>query len=166
MLGGERAQHDGVDGAEDGRIGTDTKRQREHDHGGKCRRLAQRARAVPHVTPGLLDGGFPADPAGMVLHRLDAANLHAGRSTGNLGRHACADLRLDGGFQVRLKLLVELLLDAPAANQASQSAKQTLEAGHHSCPGVAARILAIAVACASHCRVSRLSCARPCGVRW
>ena len=104
--------------------------------------------------------------AGVVLHRLDAAKLHAGRAPRILGCHASANLRLDGGFQVRPKLFVELLLDAPAANQALQSANEALEGRHHSCPGVAARILAIAVVCASHCRVSRLSRARPCGVRW
>ena len=115
------------------------------DHRGKRRRPAQRARRIPHVAPRLLDRGFPADVAGVVLHRLDAAKLHAGRSTRILGRHAGADLRLDGGFQVRPKLFVELLLDAPAAKQPLQSANEALEARHHSSPGDAARILAMAV---------------------
>ena len=104
--------------------------------------------------------------AGLLLHRLDAAKLHAGRSARILGCHASANLRLDGGVQVRLNLFVELLLGAPAAKQPLQSANEALDARHHSCPGVAARILAMAVVCASHWRVSRLSCARPCGVRW
>ena len=60
----------------------------------------------------------------------------------------------------------ELLLDSLTLEQGSQAADEARHPGHHTSPGVAARILAMALACSSHCRVSRLSRARPCVVRW
>ena len=63
-LGRKRAQHDRVDGAEDGRVGPYPQRQREHDHDRKCRRPAQSSRRVPHIAPRLLDGWFPSQRRG------------------------------------------------------------------------------------------------------
>ncbi len=89
-----RTQEQAIDDAEDRRRAADAECERRHRGRGKGRPLAKHANGEADVLPHALDHRFPADVPHPILHRLNAADLHACRANGRVAAHAAGHVSL------------------------------------------------------------------------
>jgi hypothetical protein len=140
----QRAEHDGVERAEDGGRGPDA--QREHQHRGEVDggRAAQGARAEGEVLPevgevlGALHGviSLAADGAALARDALDGAEAPECLGARGLGRHPAAGELARAHLEVEGDLAVHLLRDARLPEQpAEEGAGGAGAAGHGSASG-------------------------------
>src|SRR5215469_4519450 len=81
MLNGERLDHEGIDHAEDGGVGADPERERNHRDGSKARRLAERAPSETQVLKQDFEEGQPAFGPIFFLNCFHGAKLDQSLAT-------------------------------------------------------------------------------------
>jgi hypothetical protein len=165
LLDRQIAQHQRVNHAEHRGVRGDAQRQQQHDDNGESRRSAQHAGAVPQVAPAPIEYRFPANVTNAIFHRLDAAQLNARGANRLRPRQPRSHLFFDSGGEKLAQLVLQFRFDAGGPEQAPHSPGEARQDRHHNSPRDASRIRAIALVCTSQSRVSRLSVARPAGVR-
>ena len=85
------AEEQGVDEAEDGRIGADTERQRADDDHGKAGLATKLPQPVIEVGGRRFERSHAARLAALFFHLLDAADRESGPPKGLVSRHALGD---------------------------------------------------------------------------
>ena len=115
-LDGRVAEDDGVDEAEDRRVGSDAERERQNGHRRERRPPGERPRAVAHVAAEV-GGAEAAHVATQFLDHLHASQARERRAARLLRRHAPADVLLDVQRHVRLQLRIELPFEMLPAEQ-------------------------------------------------
>jgi hypothetical protein len=95
---GPRAEEKIVNNSEDGRIGSDTNRERQHRHGGEARRFGQRANRETQIAGEVLEEGTEMYGANFFFHLLDAAEFNERLPPGRRGREPLFHLLLGQQF--------------------------------------------------------------------
>ena len=84
----ERAEEDGIDDAEDGRVGADAQGGGQDDDGGECRVVLEAAAGVPQVGREAVEPRELPHFAYLLLDARDVSECALGRMTGLIGRQA------------------------------------------------------------------------------
>src|SRR6516225_6354620 len=121
LLHAQHAQHDGVDHAEDGGIGSDAERQRDHGHSREAGIAAQLPQTVANILQEALDIVHPAHVAALLLEVFHSAHFAQGRVTGFLRRRTPCDLLLNQFLKVEAKLVGKLLLNTITLDERTKS---------------------------------------------
>ena len=124
----QHAQQNGIEQAEDGGVGADAYRQREHRDGREHRRLPQHARAVTDIARQVVQHVEAANVAALFPNLLHAAKSDAGRPA-RLGiAHSRRPVLARLHFEVQVQLFVEFGLGAAAAHEGAKPQQKIVPA--------------------------------------
>ena len=129
----QHAQYDGIQQAENGRVGADPQRQGKHRRRGKARTAPEYTKRVAEILQGDFDGGQPAGFAIDFLGAGDAAKAAQRRGAGFAGSQSAAQAFLDFRLQVKLHLVFQIPFQAPAAEEAENPVQQYAQLVHRLC---------------------------------
>jgi hypothetical protein len=134
---GERQgpQRQGLDDAEDQRVGADAQGQREDGDEGEARALAQQAGGVPDVTGEAVQPGPGPDGAQLLLDQRHVAERAASRIARLLRGQAGLSLPLLLELEMRRQLALQRPQPLPAPQEARQPRAQPAPDAHDSPPG-------------------------------
>src|SRR5690348_7618484 len=128
----QRPQQHGVYHAEDGAVGSDPERQREHSHQSKTRILSQHPHAVPNVLPECLRDDLPTHASYIFFHTLSTPHAHSNLPHRFFPAHTCLHFFRRRCFHVTANLFVEFQFRIGFANQRFQPAKDSVYERHFS----------------------------------
>src|SRR5579864_6312146 len=123
-------QRQGLDDAEDQRVGADAQGQREHGDKGEARALAQQAGGVPDVPGEAVQPGPGPDGAQLLLDQRHVAESAARRMAGLLRGQASRTQFLRLELEMRRQLALQLLQPLPAPREPRQPRAQPVPAAH------------------------------------
>ena len=119
----KRAQHDGVEQAEDRSVGADAECQRYDDNRAETGIAADHARAVMQVAVDVFQHAFPTRVARVVFHRFGAAQVRLRQAHCLFTATARSHFLLCRRFHVLPKFFVKLPLIAPLKEQRAHTAQ-------------------------------------------
>ena len=112
MLERQRPQQHGVDDAEDGGIGADAERERQHRDGGEAGRAAQTSDRVPHVVSDVLQPPERSRVAMQVLRQRHAAHRAPRGQARLVRRQSAAAMLVFEQREMRRHLAIEIRVGA------------------------------------------------------
>src|SRR5262249_38333639 len=118
----QRSKHDGVDDAEDCRVGADPKREGADGNRGQAAVPAEHAECVEQILAKLVDEGAGPDVSDRLSHLLNTSELDERGAPGLAVRHACGTSFVRRHLDVRVQLVVQIALDAVAKGEVPPNA--------------------------------------------
>ena len=120
-----------VDHAEDGGVGADAERERDHGDSSEAGGLGERAESEAHVAPKFLQPRQAAGVAVRFTGLIDAAESNARLTSRHLRCHAGADIVRGGGFKVLGQLCVEVGIERGLGEDGPESRQPAINRRVH-----------------------------------
>ena len=127
----QRAEHKGVNDAEDGDVGSDGQRQNEYGDDGEAGIAAKGAQRVFQVLGKNVEIHKATCLPLLFSCLLNAAECEDGATASLFWRHAALDVVFDGEVDVGSQLGIEFFIKAFAGEEGAHAAERSFEPGTH-----------------------------------
>ena len=128
----EPSEHQRVNQAEDGGVGADAQRQRQHDDKREAWSLDAHPEGVANVSGDLVEQRSIAVGPHAFLRWFDPSEVENGQTTCVTGRRAIAHLVGGGHLEKGMDFVVQIALGAVSVDEPSQNGNNTMQDGHAS----------------------------------